>query len=265
MKGKRTKKLLALIITAAMAVMMMGIFANAAGDYAPATMDADHKAFVFTKYLVIPKDMGVPSLEFEFEITPGQAVEATNGSVPIYAGNDTSKVSNAPTIVNSAQFSSSDSTIDGAANDGIANSTEKKYASKTVTVNFENVEFTEPGVYRWVITEKSKQDGSSRDTTPRTLDVNVQDDNGDGTLEVVSYTMYFGAEANIPAQPVDDTTTAPKHAAAASVGDKVDSFVNSYPSNNCHYSCNVSCIYWDALIIFKVFFFVLNSVKLSTY
>ncbi|SNU05168.1 hypothetical protein SAMN06297422_10322 [Lachnospiraceae bacterium] len=239
MKGKRTKKLLALFITAAMAVMMMGIFASAAANYDETAPEDGKKEFQFTKYLVIPESMGVPTLEFTFTIAPGTAVEgdSANGLLPIYAGNDSTKVTGTPTIADSASFSSADSTTNGLADDGIANSTEKKYASKTVTVNFANVKFKEPGVYRWIITEDAVTNGAAIDTTPRTLDVNVQDDGG--SLKVKSYTMYMGN--NIPAQPMNpDDTLTPKHANAASAGDKVDSFVNSYPSNNLYIGKKIS-------------------------
>ncbi len=140
------------------------------------------------KYLVMDAEANVPNVKFNFTITSGSQVNATSDSPAIYAGIGT------PTI-SSATFSSSDSTIQGTPENTTA--LDKKYATQTVTVDFENVSFTAPGIYRYIVTETSNTDnGITNDTvTTRTLDVYVSYKNDSETeLEVAYYVLHEGLE-----------------------------------------------------------------------
>ena len=62
---KRSKKLLALLTTVAMAVMMISSVVSAETDpYEP----VEGGSFDFYKHLVVPKDMSIPAITFKFGI-----------------------------------------------------------------------------------------------------------------------------------------------------------------------------------------------------
>ena len=236
MKGKRTSKLLALFLTLALSVMMMTTLVQATDNYTPVAGTST----TFTKYLVIPADASVPSLTFNFSIDTGAAVPGDVDNLPIYAGNDTGRVTGAPTIAaNQAAFTSADATTDGAADDGIANSTDYKYASKTVTVDFSTVSFKEPGVYRYIITEDNSTSGVTFDNELiRTLDVNVVDTNG--ALEVASYVMYYGEVGAKQHKTTVQSTNKNAKATGIATGDKCDNYVNHFPSHNLYVGKKIS-------------------------
>jgi len=165
----------------------------------------------FDKYLVInqPSDKAtVPNVTFSFSIAPGEAIAATDGKMAVYAGNDGTTSTGTPTIRGAATFSPDDfenvtSEQDADADKTISFKTEsdadESYATKTLTVDFSNVTFKEPGIYRWIITETAVNDVtgiSNDDDLDRTLDVYVSDKNDrTGTLEVKSYVLHEGIEA----------------------------------------------------------------------
>ena len=227
---KRSKKLLALLTTAAMAVMMVSSVVSAATNpYEPVY----GTSFSFDKHLVVPKDMSIPGITFEFEIEYGEAVAGNADNVRIYAGNDGNRVeiTTKPSIA-PVTFEENQDTEDGKANDGIANDTDHKYATETVTVDFSGVKYKEPGVYRYIIKEKNLQQGAVYDTTPRTLDVTVINGDEDGELEIEGYTMYYGKIGS--SRPKVDNTQEAKEGADTTIedGKKCKSFVNSYPATS---------------------------------
>lgn len=162
----------------------------------------------FNKYLVMDADANVPNVTFTFSIAAGSKVDATADSPAIYAG------IGSPTV-GSATFSAKDTTVNGLPTDSDTATSGKKYATEEVTVDFSNVSFTAPGIYRYIITEESSSaSGITYDTTTtRTLDVyvNYKDDSSTG-LEV-SYVLY--EETGNP-----NTLT------------KSDGFTNTYETSN---------------------------------
>lgn len=162
----------------------------------------------FDKYLVMDANANVPNVEFEFEITAGSAVDATTGSSrSIYAGDDALRVEGFPVLkVNNTatakvNFAAGDITYNSVQKGDILElGDEEKYAKKTVTVDFTDVDFNAPGIYRYIITEKAgvTQQGISNDkTNTRTLDVFVEYENADqGTLMVSNYILYPGTKTN---------------------------------------------------------------------
>lgn len=67
--------------------------------------------------------------------------------------------------------------------------TKQGYAKKTSTVDFSGVTFTEPGIYRYVITETGTNQAVTNDeNNKRYLDVYVTDENG--TLKVSGYILH---------------------------------------------------------------------------
>ena len=236
MKRNKRNKLLAILsilLTIALVALPVGtaIKAKAVSNYSAVT----GTNVKFTKYLVVPKQATIPNMTFEFTITPGTAVDGTASTLAVYAGNDADRVTGAPTIAaDQAAFTTSDSTTNGDADDGIANSTDKKYASHDVTIDFSGVTFSEPGVYRYLVEEVTPvPTGAVHDPElVRTLDVNVIDDGGD--LVINSYVMYYGTVTEAQDKTTTKQTADKKNAKEAGIttGDKCDSYVNSWPSQN---------------------------------
>ena len=136
------------------------------------------EAVTFKKTLDMSAAVGasVPDVEFAYEITPGVPVAATEDSPEILAGIEAPE---APKI-ESVKFSHEDPV-------------ENNKVVKTVTVNFSEVNWTAPGIYRYTITESGSGNAditNDADTT-RTLDVYVVND-GEGGYKIESQAMIEG-------------------------------------------------------------------------
>lgn len=94
------------------------------------------------------------------------------------------------------------------------NSTDVYYAIKTMRLDFTECGFTEPGIYRYFITENNTaQDGVTYDSTlTRTIDVYVEDatytpytsgaaGETQNKLRIAGYVMYKGRVTDAPAKP----------------------------------------------------------------
>lgn len=170
----------------------------------------------FEKYFVMDKDIQVPNATFKFIVTAGTAVAGDATHSKILAGVGT------PTIAD-VTFSATDTTSVvktgkiGEHGDNLP--ANKQYAKKTATIDFSSCNFTEPGVYRYVVTETGTNTGVTNDTVKtRVMDVFVIDNNG--SLEVSSYVMHKTADG-IELKDTD---------AAYELADKSDGFVNTYTS-----------------------------------
>ena len=183
-----------------------------------------------TKYLVVDNDAEIPDAEFEFTVTAGNSVEATAETVKVWAGVNPEAVKvNGTAETGVVNFTAGEATTAGTATDGIANSADKKYASKTIELDFSEVEFAEPGVYRYVITEKDPVSPISAVDSPiTTVDVYVVDNAG--KLEVQGYVAYEGTVTDAPKVATADNATAPNNGAEA--GEKDAKFVNELATAN---------------------------------
>ncbi len=143
----------------------------------------------FNKNLVVDSTAQIPGVEFSFSIAAGDAVaaSATGDTMEIIPGPMTPV---APTVEN-AVFTSGMSTNAGTPTD--ATDTAHVYATDSVVVDFTGVEFTKPGVYRYVITEQANTlKGITNDPdATRYLDVFVIYDEGE--LKVQSYALRANA------------------------------------------------------------------------
>ena len=211
---KRFTKIMAILMVTA---LIMSIAAISASAYTPVAGD---DTLSFNKFLIVDSDARIPAITFNYTIAPGTAVAAdsANNKPAIIAGVGT------PTI-GSASFASGETaytTVQGT--DEVTLDSGEKYAKKTVTVDFTNVQFSQPGIYRYVITESTNADNKavSYDTqtsgTARTryLDVYVIDNNS--TLEVSEYVMH--------------TTADVVEAATSPAPDKSSGFVNEITSHD---------------------------------
>ena len=184
-------RLLAGFAAAALAAGMMSLsaFASEAPEthtpykYTAITYKLEDKTtYDFTKALEVEEDANVPAVTFTFTVTQAEAKAGTETSLPIY----TTTVR--PTV-SDAVFAAGDA--------------EK---SKTVNVSFTGVEFSEPGVYRYYITETATENSAfTNDATPvRTLDVYVQDD-GTGKLGIAGITFRNGRCEDSPEKSENPT------------------------------------------------------------
>ena len=161
----------------------------------------------FDKYLVMDAAANVPNQTFQFHIEPADGVAASDPRLQVQAGNADS-VSGEPTIaMDQAAFQAGDTTYT-APQDLTENGTQsatqakdpvqleegQKYAKKAVEVDFSGVSFSEPGVFRWKITEEAVTAlGITNDAeSERFLDVYVTDQ--DGALVVQGYVLHKDAE-----------------------------------------------------------------------
>ena len=168
--------------------------------------------FNFNKELTIEDGANVPNVTFGFTITPGESAGATENRIAISAGPEGAKIGN-------ATFTPTDSATDGK-------------ATKQVAVDLTGVTFTEPGIYRYVITENETTVlGVSNDTNAtRYLDVYVTD-KGNGELEIQEggYVLHTG---------INDTIT--KEGADYTQSNKSTGYTNTYDTIDLTFSKTVS-------------------------
>lgn len=185
LKAKRAAAIAAAGVMSAGMIIPFGT-AFAAGAYTP--IDGD--TFTFNKVLTADAGTPLPSVTFPFTIASGTAIAGDATHMDVFAG-PLGSGQTAASVTQDTGFSASD----------VGTTT------KTCTVNLNGVEFTEPGIYRYVITEQALATpvpGVTNDTnTQRWLDVTVVDNNG--ALQVSGYTLYSTNPGAI--EIVDDNGT----------------------------------------------------------
>ena len=186
----------------------------------------------FTKYMVVQKDVNIPNTTIGFNIAPIAAeIPATSSTVAVYPGP-------AGATVGSVTFAPTDTTYPSVqTGDDVVITADEKYAKQTATINLTGVTFTEPGVYRWELTEGTASDAAvGKDTRTLYFDVYVTSD-ASANLTVSSSVLHTNAAA--PARN-GDSGTADVATAGAAVADKVTGFINHYPTDTLTFSKAVS-------------------------
>ena len=227
---KITKRTLGAAIGAlCMSVTMLSSVAFAAEDPGYTYTAISGSKIHAEKYLVMDDEANVPNVTFKYSIRAGRAITGeyntseSTVTLPVWAGNDASKVTGQPTI-GTAKFTAGQTTFEEPQdneNDDIQNKDgsaaklkdevhladdgSQKYARSKIEVDFSNVQFKEPGIYRYVITET--RTGVLRGTKTileaddaivydeddsRILDVYVIDDNG--VLKIQGYVLHNTTE-----------------------------------------------------------------------
>lgn len=232
---------------AAVVALSMASPVMAATQYQPISGETT----TFKKYLIVSAGDQVPNVTFSYTVAAGAAVSTPtddNAVFQVLPG-----VNPGGVTVTDTTFTSSDSTateagdnIDVArqaseraegltADTGVQFEASKgeKYATQQATVDFSGVEFDEPGIYRYIITETAsaadEAAGIMHDNdVDRILDVYVTD-NGSGTLVVSQYVMH--TEVTDPAIS-GDMGTADVSEDGAPLTDKTDGFTNEYKSKD---------------------------------
>lgn len=247
MKKISFKKSMAMVLALAMALALCVVPAFAAdSNYTPVAGTNT----TFEKVLIMDENANVPTIDFEFSIAPGAAIayDVNGQKIAVYAG-DNPAVNGVPTMsgnggANKVSFAPGHATV--ASREGATIDAGEKAAYETITVDFSQVTFAEPGIYRWIVNETSAgQQGIAYDTQTkddsavskqRVLDVYVTDD-GNGTLAVSSYVFHEAISS--PAMSADFGSGEVASAGAA-VADKSKGFVNEYSTYDIDISKAVS-------------------------
>lgn len=236
---------------AALAVSMLGAIPASAADYTALTVSsttANHTT-TFDKYLVMKKTSSVPDAEFEYTVSAGDAVPASAfvpaqgeptdpdyvpavpaklavlpgvgaANIKIYCDSDTVAAKNELVFssTDAATLESAKTTADTAVF-ATEDTTDEQFVKKSLTVDLSGVTFTEPGVYRYIITESTTTGSGIIDgyegegNTPvvtRTLDVYVKDntDTDGKKLAIEGYVLYKDTVTGAPnAEATDDGET----------------------------------------------------------
>lgn len=173
------RKIAMAIMTATM--IMSAVPVCAAGTNYGTTIEGT-KTTTFDKYLVMDQQANVPNASFTYAVSAGaaKAYDVAGKKFQVLAGVDADKVTMAgvnTTTANTITYKQGDSTLqdDNSLVKDYDNATEK-YAIKTATLDFSNCQFTEPGVYRYIVTESGTNQAITNDAdATRVVDVYVND------------------------------------------------------------------------------------------
>ena len=229
---------------AAVATMMLSTAAPvfAAGMNYGATIEGT-KTTTFDKFLLMDSQANVPNATFSYAVTAGNAktYSVADKKFQVLAGVDADKITMAGVgtgaTANQIVFTQGDgsdthdTTKDAYVKDLAAG---KKYALKTATLDFSKVQFTEPGVYRYVITESGTNQGITNDADlTRVLDVYVNDASAevDGALTKKLTIAGYVLHSNENDEP-DVAAGADFGSTGAYVATKSQGFTNSYDTSD---------------------------------
>lgn len=235
----------ALMVATAFAGVGTPVLAAAGTNYG--TTIEGTKTTTFDKFLVMDKQANVPNATFTYTVTAGnaKAYSVADKKFQVLAGVDADKITmagvggtaEAAAAANTIVFrqgdgsDTHDTTKDEYVKDLAAG---KKYALKTATLDFSAVQFTEPGVYRYIITEDGTNQGITNDADlTRVLDVYVNDASADvdGTftkkLTIAGYVLH----SNVDDEP--DVSAGENFGSTGAYTDKKSQgFTNSYDTSD---------------------------------
>lgn len=239
MKKRTIAKTGATMLTMAMLLNGTTVFAAAGTNYG-STIEGT-KTTTFEKYLLMDTQANVPNATFRYTVTAGnaKAYNVKGKNFQVLAGVDADKITMAGVgAADAAAYSivfkqgdgsdTHDSTKDAYVK-GLA--ADKKYALKTATLDFSKVNFTEPGVYRYIITEDgTNQQAITNDTDlTRVLDVYVNDASTktEKKLTIAGYVLHSNVNDEPDVAAGVDFGSAGKYTDTKSQG-----FTNSYDTSD---------------------------------
>lgn len=182
----KLRKNLGRLATAFVATAMLASVAAVPASAADYVAGKTNPSFTKTIDMSQAEGATVPNATYTYSIDKGAAVPAGADSPEIKEGvvvetgeGDNRKVT-APAITESVAFVPTDTIV-------------SNKVAKTVTVDFSNITFAQPGIYRYVITENDPEVKGLTTDGPSTLylDVYVIDDNG--TNKISDYVMLTDA------------------------------------------------------------------------
>lgn len=173
------RKIAMAIMTATM--IMSAVPVCAAGTNYGTTIEGT-KTTTFDKYLVMDQQANVPNASFTYDVTAGtaKAYNVAGKKFQVLAGVDADKVTMKGVdteTANTITYKQGDTTAQDV-NTLVKNyeNTTEKYAKKTATLDFSKCQFTEPGVYRYIVTESGTNQAITNDAdATRVVDVYVND------------------------------------------------------------------------------------------
>ena len=192
------------------------------------------KTTTFDKYLVMDKEANVPNASFTYAVTAGEAMtyDLDGKTFEIFAGVDADKVTMAgvgSSSANTIAYAQGDTTLND--ENALVKNYDKdteKYAKKTGTLDFSACAFTEPGVYRYILTESGTNLGVTNDADlTRVIDVYVNDDSTANAKKLTIAGYVLSSNANdAPTIPMgDDAGTTGSYNPAET---KSQGFTNEY-------------------------------------
>lgn len=241
---KKSKRVSALALATAM-MMSFGVPAMAAGSNYSGTIEGT-KTATFDKYLVMDQQANVPNASFTYTVTPGQAkaYDLNGKTFEVFAGVNADAVTMAGVGTTDAKkitYKPGDTTAQDE-NALIKNydNTVEKYALKTATLDFSACQFTEPGVYRYVLTETAdpvNQAITNDGDTTRIIDVYVNDASDATTkkLTIAGYVLHSNADDNPDLGMGNDNGTGGSYPNTKSQG-----FTNDYDTSDLTFRKEVS-------------------------
>ena len=250
MKKKAVKGSLGAIALASAMTMSMGtqVFAIQ-GPPRPdgySTEIGGEKTTTFDKYLVMDHHAEVPNASFKYAVTAGtaKAYDVAGKKFAVLAGVDADKVTMAGVgtkTANTITYKQGDETLhDANALVKDYDNSYEKYAKKTATLDFSACRFTEPGIYRYIVTESGTNQAVTNDAdATRVVDVYVNDDSKEETdvevdssrygykLKIAGYVLHSNAD------DAPDVSLGENHGSAGSyVATKSQGFTNSYDTSD---------------------------------
>ena len=206
MKSNKLTKLLAVIVAVIMAATIVSpLSSRAATDYTDVAVGTNP---TFKVTMVVPKDTSLPAVTFNYAIEPAEEKDDIKAGICV---KDTDGKVTSPSIADVA-FSPSDTKTPHATDNTL------EVCEKDATVNFSGIEFPEPGVYRYKITETYSAPGVGTDASGqfRYLNVYVEND------ETVT------AEDNLQ---VSICTISVEEAFDTNKTEKTEGYTHDYPTN----------------------------------
>lgn len=232
---KATAQAAGAAIMAAAMIMAQGMPAMAAGtNYG--NVIGGTKITTFDKYLVMDAQAQVPNVSFSYAVTAGQAkaYDVDGKKFEVLAGVDADKVTMAGVGSETAgtiAYAQGDATLQD--DNALVKDYDKaaeKYAKKTATLDFSACQFTEPGIYRYVITESGTNQGITNDADlTRIVDVYVEDASDvDGKkLTIAGYVLHSNTDDAPDITMGDDNGSGGAYTATKSQG-----FTNIYDTSD---------------------------------
>lgn len=268
MKKKTIAKTGATMLTMAMLLNGTTVFAAEGTNYS--TTIEGTKTTTFDKFLVMDKQANVPNATFTYAVTAGAAktYNVADKKFQVLAGVDADKITMAgvgTTAKNTIAYASTDTT----ANDEntMVKNYEKgteKYAKKTATLDLSAVQFTEPGVYRYIITESGTNQAVTNDADlTRVLDVYVNDATGEDGIKKLTIAGYV-LHSNENDEP-DVAAGENAGSTGAYVATKSQGFTNEYDTSDLTFKKEVAGNQASHDKYFKFTVKITNAVKDTVY
>lgn len=194
--------------------------------------DPDTSAASFNSVLLLNENSAVPNVSVNYNIAPGTGIAGVPGtSMAVLAPSADTGVTGTPTISN-AVFAPGDATVTSV--EGVTIDAGEKAVVKPISIDFSDVTFAQPGIFRYIITEPSSGNNMTYDTQlndttngtryQRVLDVYVVR-NAEDEYEIGGYVLHEVAGA------VNEGET--------TAADKSSGFVNEYNTTGLTLECQV--------------------------